>query len=239
MLSDTRTRMMFGPALVLCVALYGQAAVVKILLAKGADVNQRGPNGQSPLVAAVSGVGVQTDLKRRLEVARVLIAAGADVNASDRSGGRTPLVYAASPSTSQSDEMVLLLLAHGANVRAVDVHGTSVLNVAASGGRSTVQLLLDHGADVNLAGTDGSPLTSAASAGNLDVVSLLLDRGAEINPRVSGSRLDWERLPLPSALLVARPPDKPRIAARRDVAAMLIARRADVISRNRTGQTLP
>jgi len=85
----------------------------------------------SPLVAAVSGLGVETDLDQRLEVARILIAAGADVNAREPSSGLTPLYYAAGMGTTHSEPMIQLLLAHGAAVRAVAMQGIPLLTAAA------------------------------------------------------------------------------------------------------------
>jgi ankyrin repeat protein len=219
-------------------AAYGHADVMKVLLARGADVNKRGLNGRSPLVAAVTGVGVETDLEQRLEVARILIAAGADVNAREPASGLTPLFYAAGLSTTHSEQMTQLLLAHGADVRAVAMQGTPLLAAAAgSGDRTAVQLLLDRGADVNAADRDGTALTSAAYGGYLEVISLLLDRGAAVNRRIPGSRLEWEGLPLAAALISARSPDKATMADRREVAGVLIARGADVNARNQTGET--
>ena len=220
-------------------AAYGHADVMKVLLARGADVNRRGRNGRSPLVAAVSGLGVENDLERRLEVARILIDSGADVNAREPASGLTPLFHAAGLGTAHSEQMIQLLLAHGADVRAVDGQGTPLLvTTAGSGSRTAVQLLLDRGADVNAADRDGTALTSATYGGYLEVISLLLDRGAAVNRRIPGSRLDWEGLPLAAALVSGRSLDKATMAARREVAGVLIARGADVNARNQTGETL-
>jgi ankyrin repeat protein len=220
-------------------AAYGQVDVLKVLVAKRADVNRRGRNGTLPLVAAIGGLGTETGLERRLEIARILIAAGADVNAHEPGNGYTPLYFAAGPSTSHSDQMIQLLLAHGADVRASDAHGTPLLvAVAGAGSRSAVQLLLDRGADVTVAGKTSTALSAAAYGGHLDVVSLLLEHGADVNHRIPGSPLEWDWLPLATALVVARSPDKTTMAARREVAAMLIAHGADVNASTQTGETL-
>ena len=229
----------YGNTPVTTAASYGRAEVMKILLARRVDVNRRGRNARSPLVAAVSGLGVQTDIEQRLEVARILIAAGADVNAREPSSELTPLFYAAGIGTTHSEPMIQLLLAHGADVRAVAMQGTPLVVAAAgSGDRTAVRLLLDRGADVNAADRGGTALSSAAYGGHLEVVSLLLDRGADVNRRVPGSRLEWDGLPLAAALVVAPSPDKTTMAARREVAEILIARGGDVNARTDRGETL-
>jgi ankyrin repeat protein len=210
-------------------ASYGRVEAMKVLLARRVDVNRRGRNSRSPLVAAVSGLGVETDLDQRLEVARILIAAGADVNAREPSSGLTPLYYAAGMGTTHSEPMMQLLLAHGADVRAVAMQGVPLLTAAAgSGDRGAVQLLLDRGADVNATDKGGTALAAAAYGGHLEVVLLLLERGADVNRRVPGSRLDWDGLSLAAALDPAHTRDKSTMAARREVAELLIARGADV-----------
>jgi len=126
--------------------------------------------------------------------------------------------------------MIQLLLAHGADVRAVAMQGVPLLTAAAgSGDRRVVQLLLDRGADVNAtADQGGTALSAAAYGGHLEVVLLLLDRGADVNRRVPGSRLHWDGLPLAAALDPARTRDKSTMVARREVAELLIARGAEV-----------
>jgi ankyrin repeat protein len=229
----------YGNTPLTAAAASGHADVLQVLLARGADVNRRGLNGRSPLVAAVTGLGVETDTEQRAEAAEMLIAAGADVNAREPAGGLTPLFYAAGLGTVHSEQMIQLLLAHGADVRAVDGQGTPLLvTTAGSGSRTAVQLLLDRGADVNAADRDGTALTSAAYGGYLEVISLLLDRGAAANRRIPGSRLDWEGLPLAAALVSGRSLDKATMAARREVAGVLIARGADVDARTKTGETM-
>jgi ankyrin repeat protein len=229
----------YGNTPVTTAATYGRGEVMKVLVARRVDVNRRGRNGKSPLVAAVSGLGVETDLEQRLEVARILIAAGADVNARHPSSGSTPLFDAAGMGPNHSERMIQLLLAHGADVRAVDRNGTPLLVAAAGrGDRTAVRLLLDRGADVNAADRGGTALSSAAYGGHLDVVALLLDRGADVNRRVPKSRLEWDGLPLAAALVLAPSPDKTTMAARHEVAARLIARGGDVNGHTDTGETL-
>ena len=80
--------------------------VARYLLEHGADVNARATDGITPLHRASEFA--------KLGVARVLIDYGADVNAEDNDGW-TPLWLASRPG-SDSDEVVKLLLEHGATV---------------------------------------------------------------------------------------------------------------------------
>src|SRR5262249_37600159 len=67
-------------------ACNGYTEVVKKMLAKGADVNMKAKDGNTPLLYAA--------LNGQTEVVKVLLEAGADKNARDV-GGRTPLILAA------------------------------------------------------------------------------------------------------------------------------------------------
>jgi len=93
-------RQLHGPA------RRGDVATVRLLLAKGANVNARSIKGQTPLhvaawdtsddFAAVGSIKGQTPLHvaaaaGRTDVARVLLDHGADPRARARSGGDTPL----------------------------------------------------------------------------------------------------------------------------------------------------
>ena len=97
-------------------ATYGRPAVVQLLLARGAGVDARGPGGKTPLHAAASGLSDQSNIGARMKVARLLLAAGADVNARQPGSGFTPLRYATSYE-SRNSQMAELLFAHGADPR--------------------------------------------------------------------------------------------------------------------------
>ena len=100
-------------------ASYGHPSVAKLLLARGAAVAAGDRGGKTPLHAAAFGLGDQSRIDARIEVAKLLIGAGADVNARLPGSGFTPLRYAWSYE-SRNSAMAALLLAHGADPRAVE-----------------------------------------------------------------------------------------------------------------------
>ena len=158
-----------GPSLVEAVAAQ-DAAEVETLLAGGADVNARRPDGATALMWAAHWDD--------LALAARLLGAGADPNAAD-DHGVTPLERAAE---NASLAMVELLLDAGADAGAARTSGlTPLMTAARTGEAGIVEALLDHGADVN-AVTDetwSTALMWALAAPHHDVARLLLARGAD------------------------------------------------------------
>jgi ankyrin repeat protein len=78
--------------------------------------------------------------------------------------------------------VVQVLLAAGANLEAVNAHGSTALHIAARAGEfGVVRLLLAAGAELETANTNGNtPLLSAAKAGQHEMVELLLAAGAKL-----------------------------------------------------------
>jgi ankyrin repeat protein len=87
----------------------------------GANVNARGSNGMTPLIAAARS------RYTRLEVIRILIDAGADINARDIDG-MTPLISAARYNI--NPDMITALLGSGANPRIRDYSGRMAIDYA-------------------------------------------------------------------------------------------------------------
>lgn len=151
-------------------AAVGSLDAMRLLLDKGADVNARNAAGATALMWAA------TDLAK----VRVLVDRGADVNVAS-SLGHTALELAAM--SDGSAEIVRLLLAHGADPKAVDKGKMSTLSAAAMGNDTgSIRQLIDAGADVNAADLGGfTPLMNTAQNGNLEAVKLLLAKGAKVN----------------------------------------------------------
>ena len=158
-----------GPSLVDAVAAQ-DAATVETLLAGGADVNARRPDGATALMWAAHWDD--------LALAARLLEAGADPDAGD-DHGVTPLERAAE---NASLAMVELLLDGGADAGAARTSGlTPLMTAARTGDAAIVEALLDRGADVNAvtAETRSTALMWALAAPHHDVARLLLARGAD------------------------------------------------------------
>jgi ankyrin repeat protein len=181
------------------------AAAVRQLLAKRADVNATDADGSTALHWAVQRN--DAELVRQLLAARArvsaatrynvtplhlacvngnaaiieqLVAAGADVNA-PALDGQTALMTAA---LSGKPDAVRLLLTRGARVNDVEpVRGQTALMWAASeGNTAAADVLLEGGAEINLKSAGGlTALLFAVRNANLDTAALLLSRGANVN----------------------------------------------------------
>lgn len=81
------------------------------------------------------------------------------------------------------DNVVQMLLNHGAVVNSYNEDGYSLLHaVCFHGQNSTIQLLINNGADVNLMSKNGySPICIACQNGIHSTVEILLKNGADVN----------------------------------------------------------
>jgi ankyrin repeat protein/thiol-disulfide isomerase/thioredoxin len=193
----------------LCTAVQNpQAAIVKELLAHGANPSARLNGDQTPLTDACRG---------DVEIARQLLAAGADVNQS-RKFGITPLMHAAGYMPA---EFVGELIAKGARVNATSERYVSAAAWAAFGGKlENMKVLVAHGADINIHvgnpdGYIGWPLITAIRQGKVALADFLLAHGADIDTRDSHGK---------TALMYAVQRNQV------DVAKLLIARGANVLA---------
>src|SRR5438552_8414606 len=126
-----------GTPALMAATLFADAKTVELLLKHGADPNRPDASGATALMWAVPDV----------ETVRLLLAHGANVNARSDSE-RTPLLVAAAyPGTS---EVLGLLLARGADLRAQDRAGTTALALAVrSADVEVVRFLVEKGLDPN------------------------------------------------------------------------------------------
>ena len=144
---------------------------IKKSLDRGALPNSRNRLGKTTLYLAVE--------KNRLDIAKLMLKAGADVNLASLEKV-TPLIAA---SYAGADQMVDLLLAHGAKLEEEDrLHKSALVYAAGMGHTAIVEKLLTAGAKIDAAYIDGlTPLMWAAGQGHTAAVKVLLDKGANKN----------------------------------------------------------
>jgi uncharacterized protein len=151
----------------------GDLAAVKLILARGSDVDERGQNAETALIAAA--------LADRAEIVELLLAHGADVQARN-AGGFTALHAAAYAGSVPVTE---LLLHEGASLEDDDNKaGVTPLLVAAEQGHpALVELLIARGAGASVPERDGyMPLTRALWKGHHEVMRVLKKHGATCQP---------------------------------------------------------
>jgi len=152
--------------------------IMDLLIAKGADINQRDESGQTALF--------HVDNTRQIEL---LVARGADLEAVDNDGETTLMRFAGGG----RDDVTAAMIAHGAKIHAVDKSGrTALLHAAHHGSFECALLLIRHGADVHHVDNDGrtalhlaamidGPGHDRAEKGFRRTVRRLLREGAKIN----------------------------------------------------------
>ena len=139
-------------------------------VARGADLNGRGPFQRTPLHAAAKGVDT-----RLLEW---MLAQGANPNGRD-GDGRTPLHLANQTSAE-------ILLRHQADARLTDRQGNTALHIAAESSRGLCRLLVQAGVPVNARNQSGlTPLHFAVLAGKRPLVEQLVELGADVNAKTA------------------------------------------------------
>jgi len=175
-----------GQALLCAAAEGGFFDVARELLAAGVspDAAWHKPDGTqalSPLAAAVKN--------EDLPLVKLLLQQGATTKDPSR---ESPLVFAHRP------EMAALLLAHGADRRAVVLEGKrggeNVLALACHNNEmQMVKFWIAHGIEINSghAAYYDSPIVEAARYGDVSMVRLLLEHGAKVGPQSPGAHARW------------------------------------------------
>jgi ankyrin repeat protein len=158
--------------------------MVKMLLARGADINYTNKYGWTALLKALD------NRKNWITVTPVLIKSGADVNATLKSNGYTPLWKAIgkiSKNRNAAVDIIKLLLSKGADVNAPYISKkasysgeTPLMSASKKGAADVVKLLLSHGANVSArTGAGKTALDYARQKGHQEVVKLLDTKGAQ------------------------------------------------------------
>jgi ankyrin repeat protein len=172
---DANSRNQQGATALMQAALHASPGVMKFLLDHGADPNAQNPLGATALMRAV-GDPVKVKL---------LLDYRADVNLRANSG-RTALIIASTYAGNLQG--IRLLLAKGADPKAVDEAGDGPLGGAAgTGDVEMLKELLAAGASVKERSNRGgslrglTPLMRAAAANCLECVRLLVAHGSDVN----------------------------------------------------------
>jgi ankyrin repeat protein len=206
----------------------GDINKVRLLLAKGANVNARSNFARTPLIIAALHNSSH-------EIARLLIDKGADVTACDKKN------FCVLEAAAQGNDTatVRMVLARGANVKAKDETGTDSLMWAAINGNVEVaKLLLKNGSDVNAVAIESfftvkngpleigrfTPLLCAIPYGPPELVKLLIYSGANIDARDARGM---------TSLMLAVSTDRPNV----EIIRLLLAKGADPSIRSKRGET--
>ena len=176
------TRSAVDTALLEAVESGDHAAAMRLLSAKGTNVNSVGADGATPIMYAAAN--------NDLELVRALIKAGADVKLANQFGSSAlteAAIIGAAP-------VISALLTAGADPNYKTPDGETPLMAAARSGKvDAAAQLVDAGADINAKETWGgqSPLMWAAAQGQADMVKFLASQGANLNDH--GKIHQWER----------------------------------------------
>src|SRR6516162_7947093 len=176
------TRSAVDTALLEAVESGDHAAAMRLLSAKGANVNSVGADGATPIMYAASN--------NDLELVRALIKAGANVKLASQFG-TSALTEAA---IIGSAPVISALLKAGADPNYKTPDGETPLMAAARSGKvDAAAQLVDAGADINAKETWGgqSPLMWAAAQGQADMVKFLASQRANLNDH--GKIHQWDR----------------------------------------------
>lgn len=168
--------------------------LARFLINSGADVN---------LISTMSddeNIDYATPLDQAIElgwkdIAELLIEKGADINGQSNGGG-VPLIGAV---LTGNEEIILMLIKHGANVRKADMDHDFVRYAIEQANeadlahkksfityKNIANILINNGADISRVGDDGCTILSlSALYGYKEIADLLLGHGADIHARCS------------------------------------------------------
>ncbi len=161
----------------------GREAVVKFLIASGAEVNFRTPSREAAATALQAAVAVHDFKEEHLRIVQYLLQKGADAKGKNESGP-SPLLFAASGGRT---DVAALLIEKGADLSDTDGRGNFPLLAAACQGHTAlVALLAEKGANMKMAAPDGrTPLLCAVHGAHSETVKTLLEKEADVNAKAS------------------------------------------------------
>ncbi len=182
LLAGAALTMASDPSLLDAAEAGDHAIAMRLVTAKGTNVNAAGADGSTAIMYAAANDD--------LELVRALIKAGANVKVKNQFG-TSPLTEAA---ILGSAPILEALLKAGADPNFKTLDGeTPILAAARSGKVDAAKVLLDAGADINAKeGWGGqTALMWAAAQSQADMVKFLASKGADLNAH--GKINQWER----------------------------------------------
>ena len=212
-----------GETVLMTAARTGKADVLKLLIARGADIRAHEPSkGQTALMWAAA--------ENNAAAVKLLVEAGADLHERSRGGSFTPLLFAVRAGHIDASKALLDL---GAKIEDALPDGTSALVLATINAHYELAgFLLDRGANPNAAAQGwtalhqiawsrrhnaGFNLPGPVATGDLDSLELvrkLVKLGANVNARQTkepkdGNRNQQNRIGATPFLLAAKSVDVP------------------------------
>ena len=176
-------------------ARYGEAEIMQVLAARGADPKHLTKDGTSPILTAVTAkspgqIGEVIDRRGRMDtptefanrpegedehvtlaVVELACAAGVDPNLPNMKGS-VPLIEAA---TRGYGSVVQMLLDHGANVNATNKNGDTALHLAAQNSHdSVIRLLVAKGAALDAKNRKGQTPLAMTSNGDASYLGYVI-----------------------------------------------------------------
>ncbi|KAJ1323787.1 ankyrin repeat domain-containing protein 50 [Microdochium nivale] len=197
-----------GLTALICAIRAHQIEAARHIINAGADpkLSASGRKGRPPLFHAVdvqsesaldlllaSGVSMTSNDSWFLDLltshtspgwVALLLSRGANVHAKDSTGRvAIALTIQNRKKKEDADEVVITLLAHGADANARDLYGTPITHLCLQQGRdSLLSRLLDKGANVNGSDLYGNSLIiEALKRSNVALVKALIARGVDVN----------------------------------------------------------
>ncbi|HAQ60547.1 TPA: hypothetical protein DCR49_00850 [Candidatus Delongbacteria bacterium] len=148
--------------------------IMKLLLAKGADVNLKNKMNMTALTIAV--------MANNVNAVRLLLENNADVNVISTLNDQTPLMFA---QQNKNQAIIKMLKEKGSDINAKDSNGNTALIMEIGidpVNMDEVKYLVKNTNQINLFNNQGlSPLFKAIASDNIELVKFLLQNGADIN----------------------------------------------------------
>lgn len=144
-----------------------RAAMIHLLLQRGADVDQQDAKGKTALMYAVRCSGV--------DVIQALIEGGADLNIANCDGS-TALMQAENSEITKAINILKQSGASEAGLKEVEL-----VKAAANGNLDKVKVLLQENINVNMRVEERTALCHAARNGHLEIVNSLISAGADVD----------------------------------------------------------